>query len=83
MIDSYFPGAEISPLEPAYVQDTETWEPVACEPFLDQARTSTIARLIWIPQIPGLPAKFQRHWGQYCLLRRRKTPEESPKIGGS
>ncbi|EON65574.1 hypothetical protein W97_04812 [Coniosporium apollinis CBS 100218] len=74
MVDSYFPNSTASKLEPDYVLDTKTWETLACEPFLDTARTGTLARLLWVPDWPSIPEEYRRKWGQYCLLRRRESP---------
>ncbi|KAK5015343.1 mannosyltransferase [Cryomyces antarcticus] len=73
MVDSYFPGSETSELEPDYILDTHTWEKLSCKPFLDAARTSTIGRLGWVPDWSFVPEQYRRHWGEYCLLRRRTT----------
>lgn len=49
---------------------TETWETVTCAPFLDASQTHLLGRLLWIPDLPFVPAPFRRQWGEYCLLRR-------------
>lgn len=67
MLPSQVPSA----LEPAHVNDTRAWEHIHCEPFLDAGSTHTLGRLIWLPNLPAIPDKFRRQWGQYCLLRRR------------
>ena len=72
LVDSYFPGSTPLELEPDYVLDTETWDKVKCEPFLDAAKTSIIGRTLWVPDHPIVPARFRRAWGDYCLLRRRE-----------
>lgn len=72
MVDSYFPGSEPAPLEPDYILDTDTWERVTCAPFLDVGNTSTIGRLLWVPDWAGIPDKHRRKWGEYCLLRRKE-----------
>jgi alpha-1,2-mannosyltransferase len=41
-----------------------------CSPFLDASKTHTISRMLWVPDLPVIPAKFRRQWGDYCLLRR-------------
>ncbi|KEQ99860.1 glycosyltransferase family 22 protein [Aureobasidium subglaciale EXF-2481] len=68
MVDSSFPGTEPSPLEPDYINQTETWEKLSCEPFLDASRTGTIGRIGWVPGWKFIPAKYRRQWGEYCLL---------------
>ncbi|OCK75708.1 glycosyltransferase family 22 protein [Lepidopterella palustris CBS 459.81] len=71
LVDSYFPDTTPSEHEPNYMLDTETWESVKCEPFLNTAQTSTIGRLLWIPDWPIIPERYRRKWGQYCLLHRK------------
>jgi alpha-1,2-mannosyltransferase len=71
IVDSYTLNSTPSELEPAYIRDTKTWEALACEPFLDHSRTGVLGRLLWIPDSPLVPERFQRKWGQYCLLRRK------------
>ncbi|KAK2810090.1 hypothetical protein FQN50_003284 [Emmonsiellopsis sp. PD_5] len=73
LIDSFFPGDEESTLQPHYILDKSTWEELSCKSFLDAKRTGLLGRIIWIPNLPFVPAKFQRKWGQYCLLGRRKV----------
>ncbi|EEH20179.1 hypothetical protein PABG_02438 [Paracoccidioides brasiliensis Pb03] len=73
LVDSYFPGDEESALQPNYIGDKFTWEELSCKRFLDTKRTSLLGRIIWIPNLPFIPEKFQRKWGQYCLLARRKV----------
>ncbi|KAJ5091457.1 GPI mannosyltransferase [Penicillium alfredii] len=70
LVDSYFPGREATELEPHYVLDESQWEPLKCERFLDASQTSLLGRLIWIPDLPFIPERFRRTWGQYCLLQR-------------
>lgn len=76
LVDTQYPlNAEKSlalpPNEPDYVADTETWEAVKCLPFLDAGNTGLIPRMIYIPAWDFIPNKYQRKWGQHCLLRRR------------
>ncbi|GAB7352233.1 hypothetical protein MBLNU459_g2706t1 [Dothideomycetes sp. NU459] len=73
MVDSSLPGVKSTTLEPDYVNDTENWEQLVCEPFLDASQTSIIGRLGWVPDWTIIPPKYRRKWGTYCLLRR-KTP---------
>lgn len=73
LVDSSFPGIEPSPLQPDYVHDEDTWEQLACEPFLDASQTGVIGRLGWVPDWSFIPAKYRRTWGEYCLLRRKKA----------
>lgn len=73
MVDSALPSWTPSELEPNYIADTDNWESLKCAKFLDAAQTSTLGRLGWVPDLPMIPEKYRRRWGDYCLLRR-KTP---------
>ncbi|KPI35848.1 Alpha-1,2-mannosyltransferase alg9 [Cyphellophora attinorum] len=98
LVDSYFPskeeggGGEVEKggsgghdgdvEEPAYVLDTEKWEKVACEPFLDTARSGVLGRVMWVPGVEelgwkeeDLPRWMRRVWGEHCLLKRRRADE--------
>lgn len=72
LVDTYYPGSQPSKHEPHYILDEENWEKVTCEPFLDAARTHVLARTIWLPQLPFIPEKYRRHWGEHCLLKHRE-----------
>lgn len=76
LVDSYFPEREATELEPHYVEDESQWEKLSCKEFLDTSQTSLLGRLIWIPGLPAIPNRFRRHWGQYCLLKRRDVDHE-------
>ncbi|KAF2457653.1 Alg9-like mannosyltransferase family-domain-containing protein [Lineolata rhizophorae] len=92
LVDSRFAGRSddgeekveevgVHPDEPDYVRDEETWERVACAPFLDAERTGTLGRLVWVPDWGIIPARFRRRWGEYCLLRRRSlAPSVDPQL---
>ncbi|GJN76666.1 mannosyltransferase [Purpureocillium lilacinum] len=73
LVDTQYPERKdpLPPNEPDYIADTENWEVVRCEPFLDAANTHLLARTIWIPDVSGVPDKFRRKWGRHCLLQRR------------
>ncbi|KAL4977285.1 Alg9-like mannosyltransferase family-domain-containing protein [Aspergillus desertorum] len=71
LVDSHFPGREATGLEPHYMEDKAQWEEVFCALFLDSSQTGLLGRLIWVPDLPIIPDRFRRRWGQYCLLRRR------------
>ncbi|OAX78594.1 hypothetical protein ACJ72_07095 [Emergomyces africanus] len=73
LVDSYFPGDEGSAMQPNYLLDKSAWEELSCKKFLDTKRTNLLGRLIWVPNLPFIPEKLQRKWGQYCLLGRRKA----------
>lgn len=70
LVDTYYPGSVASELEPHYIKDTEKWESVKCEPFLDASKTHILGRTIWLPDLPFIPEKFRRRWGSHCLLKR-------------
>ena len=65
------PGSQPTAVEPHYLKDEKTWKKITCAPFLDTSGTSLVARTIWTPNFPIIPLKYQRRWGEYCLLRRR------------
>ena len=71
LVDSYMPGMEATKYEPLYVLDDEKWEKIACRPFLDAANTGLLARTLWVPDLPVIPERLRRRWGEYCLLRRK------------
>nr|POF04709.1 alpha-1,2-mannosyltransferase alg9 [Quercus suber] len=75
LIDSHLPSTVPTSLEPAYINDHAKWEKVQCLPFLDAASTGILGRLGWIPDLPFIPPKYQRVWGEYCLLKRREKKE--------
>ncbi|KAK8183406.1 Alg9-like mannosyltransferase family-domain-containing protein [Phyllosticta capitalensis] len=68
MVDSALPSWTPSELEPNYIADTDNWESLKCAKFLDAAQTSTLGRLGWVPDLPMIPEKYRRRWGDYCLL---------------
>ena len=74
LVDSSFPGNPPTALEPDYIHDETRWERVSCRAFLDASQTGLLGRLIWIPDLPIIPDRFRRHWGEYCLLQRRDDP---------
>ena len=80
LIDSHLPSTQATKLEPNYIADTEHWERVKCLPFLDAASTGIIGRLGWIPDLPFIPKKYRRRYGEYCLLRRRKAQPANTKV---
>ncbi|EME42118.1 glycosyltransferase family 22 protein [Dothistroma septosporum NZE10] len=79
IVDSNMPSTEATALEPSYIQDIEHWEKVKCLPYLDAASTGIIGRLGWIPDLPFVPAKYRRVWGDYCLLKR-KSPSRPEAV---
>lgn len=75
LVDTQYPEhkGELPPNEPDYVADTENWDVVKCEPFLDAASTHLLARVLWVPDWSPVPEKFRRKWGRHCLLQRKKS----------
>ncbi|KAL8864940.1 MAG: hypothetical protein Q9174_007156 [Haloplaca sp. 1 TL-2023] len=71
LVDSHFAKMQPSTLEPKYVEDIETWEVVQCSRFLDASQTHILARLLWLPDLEAIPARYRRRWGRHCLLKRR------------
>jgi len=71
IVDTRSAGAPPTALEPDYISDTEHWEALKCLPFLDASKTHTISRMLWVPDLSIIPAKFRRQWGDYCLLQRK------------
>ncbi|PLB34124.1 dolichyl-P-Man:Man(6)GlcNAc(2)-PP-dolichol alpha-1,2-mannosyltransferase [Aspergillus candidus] len=78
LVDSSFPGNPPTALEPDYIHDETQWEQVSCRAFLDASRTGLLGRLVWIPDLPIIPDRFRRQWGEYCLLQRRDDPAILP-----
>ncbi|KAK5119524.1 hypothetical protein LTR85_007624 [Meristemomyces frigidus] len=72
LVDSQLPSTQTTSLEPNYMSDTTTWEKVQCLPFLDAASTGAVGRLGCVPDLPFIPDKYKRTYGEYCLLKRRK-----------
>lgn len=72
LVDASFANMEVSDAQPDYALDTQRWEKILCEPFLDAADTGILGRLFWIPDSPRVPARLRRKWGEYCLLKRKQ-----------
>lgn len=74
LVDTQYPERTdgLPPNEPDYIADTEEWDVVRCEPFLDAADTHLLARALWVPDLEVVPEKFRRKWGRHCLLQRKK-----------
>jgi len=71
LIDSHLPSAMPTTLEPDYISDSSHWEKLKCASFLDASQTSLLGRLVYIPDLPFIPERFRRKWGDYCLLQRK------------
>jgi alpha-1,2-mannosyltransferase len=72
-VDSRLPSASPTALEPDYISDSAHWEKMKCVSFLDASQTHLLGRLLFVPDLPFIPEKFRRRWGDYCLLRRRAS----------
>jgi alpha-1,2-mannosyltransferase len=72
VVDVQLPSTKATTLEPSYIDDHQTWDKVTCLPYLDAASTGIVGRLGWVPDMPFVPAKHKRVWGEYCLLKRKK-----------
>ncbi|KAH9908490.1 Alg9-like mannosyltransferase [Xylariomycetidae sp. FL2044] len=74
LVDTQYPANTdpLPPNEPDYVADSERWEVVKCEPFLDASKTPFLARVLWVPDLQIVPERFRRKWGRHCLLQRKK-----------
>lgn len=72
LVDTWMPGMTATQHEPVYVEDEEHWEKVQCERFLDTEKTSLIGRTLWVPDLPFVPERWKRKWGEHCLLRRKR-----------
>jgi alpha-1,2-mannosyltransferase len=76
LVDSNMPNAKSTVVEPNYAASKD-WEKVSCERFLDTVETSMLGRTVWIPDLPFIPVKYRRVWGEHCLLKRRNAPPET------
>ncbi|KAI0308111.1 asparagine-linked glycosylation 9 protein isoform a [Multifurca ochricompacta] len=78
LVDLDFPHDPIeSTYEPRYFLDDKTWERVSCLPFLDVRHSSRLTRAFWIP---GQMWQSWNRFGEYCLLRNRKSVERKIEI---
>lgn len=71
LVDVNLPSTTATTLEPNYIAHDQDWEQVQCLPFLDSSSTGTLGRLGWVPDLPLIPHKHKRIYGEYCLLKRR------------
>jgi alpha-1,2-mannosyltransferase len=70
LVDSRLPSASPTALEPDYMSDLSRWEKLKCGSFLDASQTHMFSRLVYVPDLPFIPERFRRKWGDYCLLQR-------------
>ncbi|KAF2819493.1 hypothetical protein CC86DRAFT_129829 [Ophiobolus disseminans] len=73
LVDSHLPSALPTALEPDYISDSSRWEQLKCVSFLDASQTRLIGRLLYIPDLPFVPERYRRNWGDYCLLQRKSS----------
>lgn len=77
LLDLDFPKhPQVGAREPRYVADTETWERVSCQPFLDARHSSLLTRTLWFP---GELWQAQNEYGEFCLLRHRANVAEKER----
>jgi alpha-1,2-mannosyltransferase len=72
LVDTWMPGMKATEHEPVYFNEKQ-WDRLKCDRFLDVGRTHLIARTLWTPDLPFIPEKYRRKWGQHCLLKRRQV----------
>jgi alpha-1,2-mannosyltransferase len=77
LVDSNLPSASPTALEPDYILDSTNWQKLKCTSFLDASQTHLLGRLLFIPDLPFVPEKFRRKWGEYCLLQRKTKYENA------
>jgi alpha-1,2-mannosyltransferase len=90
--DSAYNSATTPPqYEPRYAQDTENWQKIKCERFLDSEATknhqpsggmsakvkTTVARLLWAPESWRTGLKYR----EYCLLANKRLMKTSDGAG--
>ncbi|KAJ3808814.1 glycosyltransferase family 22 protein [Lentinula lateritia] len=71
LIDVDFPSHTVNSLqEPRYAVQTDVWERVECQPFLDARNSPLLSRVLWLP---GHKWRSMNVWGDYCLLKNRQV----------
>ncbi|KAF7968131.1 hypothetical protein HWV62_31803 [Athelia sp. TMB] len=71
LVDLDFPlHPSSSMFEPRYAADAQTWERVACVPFLDARYSSMLTRALWMP---GEKWQSLNEFGDYCLLKNKRS----------
>lgn len=73
LVDSQLPSVTPTADEPDFVSDTSHWKTLKCVSFLDASQTHMLGRMLWIPDLPFIPERLRRRWGNYCLLQRVAT----------
>ncbi|KAJ3909374.1 glycosyltransferase family 22 protein [Lentinula edodes] len=71
LIDVDFPSHTSNSLqEPRYAVQTDVWERVECQPFLDARNSPLLSRVLWLP---GQKWRSMNVWGDYCLLKNKQV----------
>lgn len=78
LVDTQYPERKhaVTPREPDYISQKHNWEVVKCERFLDAENTHFLARILWVPDLDIVPAKFRRRWGRHCLLKKAQKSDQ-------
>ena len=80
LVDLDFPHDPVSSTyEPRYAVQSDTWERVACLPFLDARHSSLLTRTLWLP---GETWQSLNKYGDYCLLRHKQNVEDKIRVVG-
>ncbi|KAF5323404.1 hypothetical protein D9611_005628 [Ephemerocybe angulata] len=67
LVDLDFPLNPVySDLEPRYAVDSENWERVHCEKFLDARHSMLVTRVLWFPSSTW---RENNRFGDYCILK--------------
>ncbi|EMD41849.1 glycosyltransferase family 22 protein [Gelatoporia subvermispora B] len=78
LVDLDFPLHPVSSQhEPRYAADEETWQRVACRPFLDARHSATLTRTLWMP---GSLWQQTNEFGDYCLLKNKANVERKEQM---
>ncbi|KAJ8127691.1 hypothetical protein O1611_g5945 [Lasiodiplodia mahajangana] len=76
LVDTQYPENTdpLPPHEPDYIADSDKWDVVNCEPFLDASKTHFLSRVLWLPDsnlealrtIAAGPKVVKDHANTYC-----------------
>ncbi|KAF7436487.1 mannosyltransferase [Pleurotus ostreatus] len=78
IVDLDFPKHPVSSAnEPRYAVNTDTYDRVACIPFLDARHSSLLTRTLWMP---GEKWQSMNEFGDYCLLRNRERVRQKEEV---
>lgn len=71
LLDLDFPQhPSFSSHEPRYALDATIWDRLTCQPFLDASHSRLLTRILWLP---GATWQKPNEFGDYCLLRNRRS----------